>query len=81
MTALHAAVYTKGKVSSLALAVLLIEAGADVDLKDKVRPVHAWIGGYIQQVVMSNGVALCNAVCSKVGHQWTSRRLPNSDRR
>ena len=38
MTALHAAVYTKGVVSSLGLAVLLIEAGADVDLKDKVSP-------------------------------------------
>ena len=29
--------------SNAALAVLLIEAGADVNLKDKVSPEHAWI--------------------------------------
>ena len=40
-TALHAAISTKGKVADCDLAVLLIEAGADVDLKDKVRPVYA----------------------------------------
>ena len=51
-TALHAAISTKGKVFSSRgnvtdwdLAVLLIEAGADVDLKDKVRRVCGWLLG------------------------------------
>ena len=38
MTALHAAV---SQIKDATTAVLLIEAGADVDLKDKVSPVHS----------------------------------------
>ena len=46
-TALHAAVR---RANRSALAVLLIEAGAAVDLKDKVSPEHAWLRGEVVTV-------------------------------
>ena len=41
-TPLHAAISTKGMSLDLVLALLLIEAGAEVDLKDKVSPDNPW---------------------------------------
>ena len=57
-------VNTKGRVAAMNSAVLFIEAGADVDLKDKVSPVHAWIR------VWSNEL-LCDCVCAIV---WYAER-------
>ncbi len=67
-TALHAAV-GKGYRS----AVLLIEAGADVDLKDKVSPLpcmHEYGDGTMNVDEASHGLC-CVVVCRKEGLQWT----------
>ena len=43
MTALHAAISKTNKQSDAVVALLLIEAGADVNLKDKVSRMHSMI--------------------------------------
>ena len=69
MAALHLTISKTNKQSDAVLALLLIEAGADVNLKDKVSRVHSeWrknIAKFCSILLVVEGKNACDGCCGK----------------